>query len=89
MSFCRYYGLGSELAVSKLAQIPEEQYRTPAIDRANVERLRNANRDRAACTRNVLLTPNQTPIARMTAIRVPLMLNCLGPASRATAAEKH
>jgi flavin reductase (DIM6/NTAB) family NADH-FMN oxidoreductase RutF len=48
MSFCRYYGLGSELAVSKLAQIPEEQYRTPDIDRANVERLRNANRDRAA-----------------------------------------
>jgi hypothetical protein len=34
--------------VSKLAQIPEEQYRTPDIDRANVERLRNANRDRAA-----------------------------------------
>ena len=48
MSFCRYYGLGPELAVSKLAQIPEEQYRTPDIDRANVERLRNANRDRAA-----------------------------------------
>jgi flavin reductase (DIM6/NTAB) family NADH-FMN oxidoreductase RutF len=48
MSFCRYYGLSSELAVSKLAQIPEEQYRTPDIDRANVERLRNANRDRAA-----------------------------------------
>jgi hypothetical protein len=48
MSFCRYYGLGSELAVSKLAQIPEEQYRTPDIDRANVERLHNANLDRAA-----------------------------------------
>ena len=48
MSFCRYYGLGWELAVSKLAQIPEEQYRSPDIDRANVERLRNANRDRAA-----------------------------------------
>lgn len=37
MSFCRYYGLGSELVVSKLADIPEEQYRTPDIDRANVE----------------------------------------------------
>jgi flavin reductase (DIM6/NTAB) family NADH-FMN oxidoreductase RutF len=48
MSFCRYYGLGSEIAVSKLAQIPEEQYRTPDIDRANVERLRNSNPDRAA-----------------------------------------
>jgi flavin reductase (DIM6/NTAB) family NADH-FMN oxidoreductase RutF len=48
MSFCRYYGLSSELAVSKLAQIPEEQYRTPDIDRANVERLRNSNPDRAA-----------------------------------------
>ena len=48
MSFCRYYGLDSELAVSRLAQIPEEQYRTPDIDRANVARLRNADRDRAA-----------------------------------------
>ena len=48
MSFCRYYGLGSELAVSTLAQIPEEQYRSPDIDRANVERLCIANRDRAA-----------------------------------------
>lgn len=37
MSFCRYYGLGSELVLSKLAEIPEEQYRTPDIDRANVE----------------------------------------------------
>ena len=37
MSFCRYYGLGSELVVSKLAQIPEEQYRSPDIDRAKVE----------------------------------------------------
>ena len=48
MSFCRYYGLGSELAMSKLAQIPEEQYRSPDIDRANVERLRNASSDRVA-----------------------------------------
>jgi flavin reductase (DIM6/NTAB) family NADH-FMN oxidoreductase RutF len=37
MSFCRYYGLGPELVVSKLAEIPEEQYRTPDVDRANVE----------------------------------------------------
>jgi flavin reductase (DIM6/NTAB) family NADH-FMN oxidoreductase RutF len=44
MSFCRYYGLASELAVSKLAQIPEEQYRSPDIDRANVEPLREAGR---------------------------------------------
>ncbi len=37
MSFCRYYGLGPELVVSKLAEIPEEQYRTPDVDRAKVE----------------------------------------------------
>jgi hypothetical protein len=37
MSFCRYYGLGSELVSSKLAEIPEGQYRTPDIDRANAE----------------------------------------------------
>ncbi len=37
MNFCRYYGLGSELVASKLAEIPEEQYRTPDVDRANVE----------------------------------------------------
>ena len=43
MSFCRYYGLGPELAMSKLARIPEEQYRTPDIDRANVELLRKAS----------------------------------------------
>jgi flavin reductase (DIM6/NTAB) family NADH-FMN oxidoreductase RutF len=48
MSFCRYYGLGSELAVSKLARIPEEQYRSPDIDRASVELLRDANCGRAA-----------------------------------------
>jgi flavin reductase (DIM6/NTAB) family NADH-FMN oxidoreductase RutF len=40
MSFCCYYGLGPELVVSKLAEIPEEQYRTPDVDRANVEPLR-------------------------------------------------
>jgi hypothetical protein len=43
MSFCRYYGVGPELAASKLARIPEEQYRTPDIDRANVELLRKAS----------------------------------------------
>jgi flavin reductase (DIM6/NTAB) family NADH-FMN oxidoreductase RutF len=48
MSFCRYYGLSSELAVSKLARIPEEQYRSPDIDRASVELLREANCGRAA-----------------------------------------
>jgi flavin reductase (DIM6/NTAB) family NADH-FMN oxidoreductase RutF len=48
MSFCRYYGLGSELAVSKLARIPEEQYRSPDIDRANVEPLRKASRGQVA-----------------------------------------
>lgn len=37
MSFCRYYGLGEELVVSKLAEIPEGQYRTPDVDRANAE----------------------------------------------------
>lgn len=37
MSFCRYYGLGPELVVSKLAEIPEEQYRTPDVDRAHTE----------------------------------------------------
>jgi hypothetical protein len=42
MSFCRYYGLGPELVVSKLAEIPEEQYRTPDVDRANMEPLRQA-----------------------------------------------
>jgi hypothetical protein len=36
MSFCRYYGLGPELAPSKLAQIPEKQYRSPDIDRARL-----------------------------------------------------
>ena len=36
MSFCRYYGLGNELAESKLAKIPEIQYRSPDIDRARL-----------------------------------------------------
>jgi flavin reductase (DIM6/NTAB) family NADH-FMN oxidoreductase RutF len=37
MSFCRYYGLGTELVESELARIPEIQYRTPDIDRAEKE----------------------------------------------------
>ncbi|MNY60429.1 hypothetical protein D3C86_1969810 [compost metagenome] len=34
MSFCRFYGLGPEIAESKLAEIPEELYRSPDVDRA-------------------------------------------------------
>jgi flavin reductase (DIM6/NTAB) family NADH-FMN oxidoreductase RutF len=34
MSFQRFYGLGGELTVSKLADIPESMYRSPDIDRA-------------------------------------------------------
>lgn len=37
MSFCRYYGLGPELVESELARIPEIQYRSPDIDRAQRE----------------------------------------------------
>lgn len=40
MSFCRYYGLGPEIAESKLAQIPEEQYRTPDVDRARLAQVK-------------------------------------------------
>ena len=36
MSFCRYYGLGPEIAHSKLAEIPESQYRSPDVDRARL-----------------------------------------------------
>ena len=39
MSYCRYYGLGSELVESTLARIPEHQYRSPDIDRAQAEQL--------------------------------------------------
>lgn len=48
MSFSHYYGLGPELAVSRLARIPEEQYRTPDIDRANAEALGDLTLGRAA-----------------------------------------
>jgi hypothetical protein len=48
MSFSHYYGLGPELAVSRLARIPEEQYRTPDIDRANAEALSESTLGRAA-----------------------------------------
>lgn len=37
MSFQRYYGLGEELTASRLASIPESQYRSPDIDRAESE----------------------------------------------------
>jgi len=37
MSFCRFYGLGEELVESKLARIPEGQYRSPDVDRARLE----------------------------------------------------
>ncbi len=37
MSFCRFYGLSEELVDSRLATIPESQYRTPDIDRAQAE----------------------------------------------------
>lgn len=37
MSFSHYYGLGSELSESRLASIPEIQYRSPDIDRARLE----------------------------------------------------
>jgi hypothetical protein len=37
MSFSHYYGLGSELTESTLARIPESQYRSPDIDRAQLE----------------------------------------------------
>jgi hypothetical protein len=36
MSFCRYYGLGPEIAHCKLAEIPEAQYRSPDVDRARL-----------------------------------------------------
>jgi flavin reductase (DIM6/NTAB) family NADH-FMN oxidoreductase RutF len=42
MSFCRYYGLGPEIAHSKLAEIPEAQYRSPDIDRARLAPLQGA-----------------------------------------------
>jgi hypothetical protein len=38
MSFQRYYGLGDELTKSRLATIPESQYRSADIDRAESER---------------------------------------------------
>jgi flavin reductase (DIM6/NTAB) family NADH-FMN oxidoreductase RutF len=40
MSFCRYYGLGEELVESRLAGIPEGQYRSPDVDRARIEPVR-------------------------------------------------
>lgn len=40
MSFQRYYGLGEEIKSSRLAAIPESQYRSPDIDRAEQESTR-------------------------------------------------
>jgi flavin reductase (DIM6/NTAB) family NADH-FMN oxidoreductase RutF len=37
MSCCRFYGLGQELVESRLARIPESQYRSPDVDRARLE----------------------------------------------------
>lgn len=39
MSFQRFYGLGDELAESRLARIPEAMYRSPDIDRAQASPL--------------------------------------------------
>src|ERR1700747_2221137 len=36
MSFCRFYGLGQELVESRLARIPEGQYRSPDVDKARL-----------------------------------------------------
>jgi flavin reductase (DIM6/NTAB) family NADH-FMN oxidoreductase RutF len=48
MSFCRFYGLGEELVESKLARIPEGQYRSPDVDRARLELVRETqSEDRA------------------------------------------
>jgi len=38
MSFQRFYGLGAELADSRLASIPERMYRSPDIERARASR---------------------------------------------------
>jgi flavin reductase (DIM6/NTAB) family NADH-FMN oxidoreductase RutF len=40
MIFSRFYGLGEELVESRLARIPEGQYRSPDVDRARVEPVR-------------------------------------------------
>jgi flavin reductase (DIM6/NTAB) family NADH-FMN oxidoreductase RutF len=57
MSFCRYYGLGPEIAHSKLAEIPEAQYRSPDVDRANRAR-RRTNGSSAACHNQTSLSPD-------------------------------
>ena len=57
MSFCRYYGLGPEIAHSKLAEIPEAQYRSPDVDRANRAR-RRTNGSSATCHKQTSLSPD-------------------------------
>jgi flavin reductase (DIM6/NTAB) family NADH-FMN oxidoreductase RutF len=54
MSFCRFYGLGKELVESRLARIPEGQYRSPDIDRARLEAVRETQSEAGLeplCTR--------------------------------------
>jgi flavin reductase (DIM6/NTAB) family NADH-FMN oxidoreductase RutF len=48
MSFCRFYGLGEELVESRLARIPEGQYRSPDVDRARLEFARERASEAAA-----------------------------------------
>ena len=57
MSFCRYYGLGPEIAHSKLAEIPEAQYRSPDVDRAHRARCRT-NGSSATCHKQTSLSPD-------------------------------
>jgi hypothetical protein len=48
MSFCRFYGLGQELVESRLARIPEGQYRSPDVDRARLEPVKGTEGEAAA-----------------------------------------
>jgi hypothetical protein len=48
MSFCRFYGLGQELVESRLAKIPEGQYRSPDVDRARLEPVKGTQSKAAA-----------------------------------------
>jgi flavin reductase (DIM6/NTAB) family NADH-FMN oxidoreductase RutF len=48
MSFCRFYGLGQELVESRLARIPEGQYRSPDVDRARLEPVKGTQSEAAA-----------------------------------------
>jgi flavin reductase (DIM6/NTAB) family NADH-FMN oxidoreductase RutF len=48
MSFCRFYGLGQELVESRLARIPESQYRSPDVDRARLEPVKETQSETAS-----------------------------------------